>query len=503
MKLLKFTAALLCLLTMVTTSYAGPTTNEAEYAGDKSLTKEQQAEFQTRMDKGLELFDAGKYEDAEKEFKTILAFAPKKNLPNFNLGLVKYKQGDYKTAIDYFDKVIKGRSYYVGAAFYYKSICQYNLDQVPAAKKTAKRFTQNKFFYGPALGLAKTFESGSDEFLDNAKAAFADQNYELCLVELEESVLADTAKGKELTQQCKTAMQTEEGTAATVVVTAAPDRKKIWLDARYSQTDNAYQENTNTLAKALYSYQLGAEYVKAAAIDFGLGVTYDYSNAVDLTFFKDEVYGVYAPFFYRDGANRYAAEVFYNLSKNNDTDAYSEHGFYASYFYAGENYLAGIVGTASNKVALNTTFDYRKGSYTNVRLIATRYIGKLSLTGTVGVEDNLSGNQPIGTGFIPFAHKALRYGAAAAYDLTDKDKLTLRGNAAKRDYLDVISVNKTDRDDTYTNVSLTYQHVFNHNVKAWLQQTQTKNDSNFGNAELINKNYTENISTLGLSLVAF
>ena len=503
MKLLSYAAAVLCLLTMVTTSFAGPTTNMEEYKGDEKLTKEQQAQYQARMDKGLELFDAGKYEDAEKEFKAILAFAPKKNLPNFNLGLVKYKQGDYKTAIDYFDKVIKKRSYYIGAAFYYKAISQNNLEQTEAAKKTAKRFTQNRFFFGPNQQLVKSIESGSDEFLDNARAAYADQNYELCTAELEESVLADTAKGKELAQQCKAGLVAEETPVAPPTVVAAPDRKRIWFYARYSQTDNVYQEKTNTLGKALYSYQLGAEYIKAAAVDFGLGVTYDYSNAVDLTFFKDELYSVYVPLFYRDGNSRYAGQAFYNQSKNNDVDAFSESGAYASYFYTAEKYMAGIIGTASNKQALDNAFEYRKGSYTNLRLVASRFMGAFTLTGILGIEENLSGDQPAGVSFIPFAHKALRYSAAGAYDVTDKDKLTLRGSIAKRDYQKVISANGTDRDDTWSNYSLTYQHVFNRNVKAYLQQSYTMNDSNFGNAELINKNFTENISTLGLSLTAF
>ena len=103
---------------LVTTSFAGPTTNLEEYQGDKALTKDQQVKFQQLLDEGVKSYENGQYDQAEKNFKEIITFAPKKNLAYFNLGLVKYKQGDYKTAISYFDTVIKKRSYYVGAAFY-------------------------------------------------------------------------------------------------------------------------------------------------------------------------------------------------------------------------------------------------------------------------------------------------------------------------------------------------------------------------------------------------
>ena len=124
-RVIQFATALL-LLSVVTSSFASSITNREEYKGDAKLTKAQQEKFQQLLNSGVQHFQDTQYDAAETDFKAILEFAPKKNLAYYNLGLTKYRQGDYQGAIDYFDQVIKKHSYYVGAAFYYKSICQLN-----------------------------------------------------------------------------------------------------------------------------------------------------------------------------------------------------------------------------------------------------------------------------------------------------------------------------------------------------------------------------------------
>ena len=68
------------LFAIVLTTFAGPTTNREEFREDASLTKAQQQEYTEKFNKGSEYFDAGKYDLAEAEFKSILTFAPKKAL---------------------------------------------------------------------------------------------------------------------------------------------------------------------------------------------------------------------------------------------------------------------------------------------------------------------------------------------------------------------------------------------------------------------------------------
>jgi len=503
MRLIRILFAVISVLTLVTTSYAGPTTNAEEYQGDKKLSKAQEAEYQKHLDQGTQYFEQGQYDKAEAEYKEILKFAPSKNLAYFNLGLTKYKQGDYKSAISYFDNVIKKRSYYVGAAFYYKAISQNNLDEKDAALKTAKRFTQNRFFYKPSQSLVKSIQTGTDEYMENAKAALADENYELCLLELNESVLSDTKAGKEVTGKCQVGMTTEEKTSE-VVVEKIPNRYRVWLDSEISHTDNAYQENFNQYARYLYDTELGGEYVWASKVDYGIGASYKYSNAIDLPDFKDELWSVWIPFFYRANNSRYSAQLFYNLSKYEGGEAWSQTGAYANYFYTTDQYSVGVALAAAQKTSLETLFDYKKGPFTSARLIATRSINAWTVGGYVGSDKNDAGSQPVGTGLLPFGNTALRYGASLALDFNEMvSRLTLKGYGAHKDYIDMVSPNGTDRVDNTSTLSLTYLHKFNKNIRAWLEQSHTNNTSTYDNNEVINKNYSETMTTLGLSLVAF
>lgn len=496
--------SIISVVALVTTSHAGPTTNLKEYQGDKKLTKAQQADYQKYLDEGVQAFEQGQYDKAEENFKAITKFAPEKNLAYFNLGLTKYKQGDYAAAITYFDTVIKKRSYYVGAAFYYKAISQLNLEKKADALKTAKRFTPARFFYKPSQNLVKSIETGTDEYMENAKAAYADENYELCLLELEESVLTDTKSGKDMLTQCKNGMAKEDVVTKEVVVEKLPDRYRVWLDMKYSHTDNAYQENSNKFDRYLWEVEVGAEYLWANTVDYGIGASYQVSDAVDLPNFKDELLGVYVPLYYRSGSSRYNAQFFYNHSKFDSEDSWSQTGAFANYFYSSGDNVYGVVLSASQRNSLATAFDYKTGPFTSGRLIYTRYVDAFTLSGYVGADENRAGSQNLGAGLLPFGNRAVRVGASAAYDFNEMvSRLTLKASSAQKDYLDKVSPNGTDREDTTKVVSLTYLHKFNKNVKAFLEHAQTQNDSNYDNLEVINKTYTENLTTLGVSLVAF
>lgn len=504
MRFLRLLMSIVTVVAFVATSYAGPSTNLKEYQADKKLTKEQQAEYQRLLDEGVAHFEQGEYGKAEESFKSILKFAPEKNLAYFNLGLTKYKQGDYQAAVDYFDTVIKKRSYYVGAAFYYKAISLLNLGKKDEALKSAKRFTSARYFYKPSQSLIKSIQEGTDEYLENAKAAYADQNYELCLLELEESVLSDTSSGKELVNQCKTGMAKEDTATTEVVVEKLPNRKRIWLDAKYMHTDNAYQENSFKFERYLYEVEVGAEYLWANTVDFGIGASYQVSDAIDLPNFKDELLNVYIPLYYRANNHRYNAQIFYNHDKYNGDDAWSQSGAFANYFYSKGDNVFGLVGAASQRQSLKTSFDYKAGPFSSARALYTRYIDAWTLSVYVGADENRAGSQSVGTGLLPFGNRAVRGGASVAFNFNESvSRLTLRGSTAQKDYFDVVSPNGTDREDTQKIVSLAYSHKFNKNVRAWLEHAHTQNDSNYDNTEVINKNYTENLTTLGLSLMAF
>ncbi len=494
---------IVCLIIFVFTqiSYAGPTTNLEEYNGDKLLTPVQQQSFNQHLDSGIKFYENKQYDQAEKEFKAILEVAPKKNLAYFNLGLTKYRQGDYPEAIKYFDMVIKKRSYYVGAAFYYKAISQLNLDKNEEAIKTAKRFTPARFFYVPSQNLIQAIREGTDEYLSNAKVAALDENYELCLLEMEESVFTDARLGKDQIAKCKD--QPEVMPIRLEVKPSESYRYKLYADTRISLTDNVYQEDNRLVGKTLYSVEVGGEYILKNFIDYGIGGSYEYSNAVDLARFKDEYYNLYVPAFYREGDYSLSGQVYYSQNKNNDTNAYSTSGGFVNYFYNQPQYSVGFVGGASNRVSLNSAFDFRNGFYSTARIVVNKYIGSLTLGAYVGYDQNLSGDQPLGSNVLPFAFKAQRVGASAAYEFNKVSKLILRSNYSDRKYPNILSTQNIKREDKLSQYSLTYNHTFNKNVSVYIQQIYVNNDSTYDQREFINKNYIENETAVGLSLVTF
>lgn len=497
---MKLFGILTILLAVVLTTMAQSTINKPEYDADAKLTKQQKSEYAKRIEQGLKHFDNKNYDLAEAEFKAILKFAPKKTLAYFNLGLTKYKQGDYPEAIKNFDQVIKLKSYYVGAAFYYKAISQLNLEQNEEATKTAKRFTNARFFYSPSQALIKTIQTGSDEFYENAKLAAADGNYELCLLEMDESVLTDTRKGRELVTMCNLALKGEES-GPTAQTAAKNYYYNLFLDAHISQTDNVYQENSNKITKMTYFTEVGGEYVLRNKVDYGIGFSYDHYNAIDLGRFKDETYSVIVPLYYKADKKIFNAKAFYNLNKYQAADSYSDAGMAISYSYLESKYLLGFYGSSTKKTSLNTTFDYKAGTYNFARVIASRFINEFTVSALAGYEQNMSGDQPWGAFVLPYANKIMNYGLNVSYDLNKISKFSLRSNFANKDYTNKIST--IFREDKTASYVLAYHHVFNKNVKAYLQQSLIKNTSSYEAAEFINRNYDENLTTLGISLITY
>ena len=501
---MKSLSILTIIFALILTAYAGPTTNQEEYKGDALLTKKQQEEYTQRLEQGTQYFNSGKYDLAETEFKTILTFAPKKALAYFNLGLTKYRQENYQEAIKYFDKVIKMRSYYVGAAFYYKSISQLNLEQNDEAIKTAKRYTNARFFYKPAQSLIESIKTGSDEYYENAKLAYTDENYELCLLEMDESVLTDTRKGRELVTKCTLGLRAEAVEEKPEVEVVKGHYYNLYLDTHLSQTDNIYQETKNKLKKLTYFTEIGGEFILRNYIDTGVGFFYNQFNALDLARFKDETYNIHIPLYFRLNKNKFSGEIFYNLNKFDTADAYSDTGLGLNYSYNEDKYLLGFYGSTLSRTSLNQNFNYKAGTYNVARVMGSRYINEFTLSANAGYEQVISGDQPWGSTILPYANKTVSYGLLLSYDLNKASKISLRTNLALKDYSHKLSSNNIYRDDKTTSFILAYQHAFTNNIKAYIQQSMIKNISNYESpAELIDRNYTENITTLGLSLLSY
>lgn len=466
---------------------------------ESTISKEE--ESARRLKQGVQYFDSGKYDLAETEFKAILDFTPNSPLAYFNLGLTKYKQGHYPEAIKNFDKVIQMRSDYTGAALYFKAISQMNLDQTEEAIKTAKRHTQARFFVKDLKALVNTIQTGSDEYFENAKLAAADENYELCLLEMDQSALTDTRKGKELVNKCTLGLKVSPSKDIEV---AKAYYYSLYLDAHVSQTDNIYQENTNILKKLTYFTEIGGEFVLRNKIDTGIGLSYNQFNAIELPRFKDETYNIYIPFYYKNNNNYFGTKAFFNNNKYEGLDSYSDTGL--SFFYSHlekKKYLLSFYVSTLARTSFKSDFDYKAGTNNFARLYGSRFINELTVSASIAYEQTHTGDQPWGAFILPYANKTMSYGLSFKYDFDKISSLNLRSNYSVKDYSNKLSPNNIYRNDKFTGLSLIYQHIFNKKVKAYLQQSMNKNISNYDDTEFINRNYTENMTIIGMSLVTY
>lgn len=467
-------------------------------AGEVGYKKLSGAEIRD-LNQGIKHFVAKQYEPAEAEFNSVIASNPKNSLAYYNLGLTKYRMGDYPEAIRNFDAVTKMPTPYKGAAYYYKAIAQLNLGQNKEALETATKYKQANFFYQPSRDLAKAIKSGSDEYYENAKAAEADGNYELCLVEINQSVLTDTYSGRELTTKCLA----ELGRAREAYL-SEKNYYKLYLDTFISQSDNIYQKNSGILTKQVYIADVGGEYLFRNKVDVGVGFNYNHVNAVDLARFKVETWGFHIPFYYRSNAHYMGLTPFYDLNKFVDKNSFSDAGSSFFYTYTERNkYRLGFNGGMSERTSLDANFDYKAGNINYIRLFGTYFIDQFSVSANTLFEQNDTGDLPMGPFVLPYANNALGYGVEFSYDFDRSSILKLKYSQTEKDFLNIFSPNGTDRKDKLTRTVLTYHYIFNRYIKAFIQQSLAKNVSNYAEDEFINKNYKENVTALGLSLITY
>lgn len=491
------------ICTTVLKTYAEPMNIQESLIDDLTENQKTKKKLIDHLKQGIQYFETKKYDSAEAEFKKILNLNPKNTIAYFNLGLTKYKQGLYPEAIEYFDIVTKMHSYYVGASFYYKSISQVNLEQPEEAIKTAKQYKKENFFYQPLQRLIAAIENGTDEYFENAKDAAADGNYELCLLEINQSVLSDTYKGRELITKCIVDLK-RATSRETFKIEDEKNYYKLYFDTYISQTDNVYQKNKNALSKQVYFAEIGGEYLFKNTIDIGFGFNYNHLNAVDLPRFKAERFSLSIPTSYRSNGNYMGITPFYDLNKHVGEDSYSDAGISLFYYHLDKkNYRLGLYGSTAKRTSLSTDFDYRAGTINYAKLFASRYIDELSISANVAFEQNNIGDLKMGSFVLPYANNTIIYGLGASYDFNRFSVLNLRYSLAVKDYVHIFLPNQSDRRDEQTRSVLSYHYMFNENIKVFLQQSFIKNKSNYDEHAFINKNYDENITAIGLSFLAY
>lgn len=463
------------------------------------LRAEKRPPYADGVERGIKNFEMRRYLEAEQEFLAVLKKYPKNTVAAYNLGLAQYRQKNFEKAIDSFTMAANNtKNYYSRPATYYKAVALLNLDQRREALTIAKNYEQKDFIKERMTELVAAIESGTDSNYSNAMAAEKEGNYELCLLELEESILTDTRRGKELSTLCMNELygrRTEE---------PGSTYYKLFLDSQLSLTDNIYQTFDNKLAKSIYLVDVGGEYLLRSFIDFGLGLNYSYFNGVDVPNLKRETYTASIPMYVKNRSYSFGLSPYYEQTKITDNNYYSASGgeFHTTVSERND-YVLGLVGKAEKRTAMNPEYELRSGDYGFLKFFLTEYFGDFSINGNVAIESTATGDQELGPFLVPVANKNMMYGLGFSYDFTDSLSFNLRGLYSEKDFTHVVSPLGTDRRDFNRRASAALFYRFNRNFRTFLQYSQAENISNYDDNEIINRNYKENVSSLGISVLMF
>jgi Tfp pilus assembly protein PilF len=459
---------------------------------------EQRPPYADGIERGLQYFENRQYDLAADEFSAVLKKYPGNPVASYNLGLAQYRKGQFSQAIDSFDITARSKSYYRGPATYYKAISLMNLGQNDDALKLARNYEQKNFITARMTELASAIQTGTDTAYESAVTDEHEGNYELCLLDLEESVLTDTIKGRDLSTRC---LYELKGRPLPELDTTY---YKLYLDSQVTQSDNIYETNSDAITKSIYSVEVGGEYLFRNFIDYGIGASYNYLNGNDLPNFKRETININIPTYLRKSHYTFGLSPYYELNKLVASDVYSATG--AEFHTTSSdrnNYVYGIVGKYEKRTSLDDENSYLAGDYGFTRFFGTKYFGSFSINANTSFENTDSGDQPIGPYKIPAANKALAYGLGISYDFDEHSTLNLRGSITDRDYTHVVSPLGTDRMDHTRRWALAYYLRFNKNVRGFLQYGSAKNESNYNETEIIDRNYSENTTSLGISLLSY
>ncbi|MCC2680225.1 MAG: hypothetical protein K0R29_2801 [Pseudobdellovibrio sp.] len=464
-----------------------------------TLRAEKRPPYADGIEAGIKNFETRNYVAAENDFVGVLKKYPKNAVAAYNLGLAQYRQKKFENAIESFEVAEQSpKSFYSRPAKYYKAVALLNLDQRGEALRIAKNYEQKDFIKERMTELVSAIESGTDQSMENARAAEKEGNYELCLLEMEESILSDTRKGKELSTLCINELYGRRP------VERGDTYYKLYLDSQITQTDNLYQMNDNILGKSVYNIDVGGEYLWRAPIDYGLGLNYNYFNGIDVPNLKREIYTASIPLYVQNRGYSFGFKPYYEHNKVTDNNFYSASGVeFHTTASERRDFVVGVTGKAEKRSHMNPEYELRSGDFGYLRLFWTEYFGDFSFNANVAAESTATGDQPLGPFLVPAANKAMIYGLGLSYDITEEFQANIRGLYTERDYTHVVSPLGTDRKDFNRRLSGALFYRFNRNFRTFLQYTQGENVSNYDNNEILNRNYKENISSFGISLLLF
>jgi len=432
----------------------------------------------------------------------------------FNLGVAQYKQKKFDDSKKSFSQAIILKTKLTDAALFYSALAEFNLVQYPAAEALIKKINKSSIFFTKGQELQLAIRTNSDSMLLKSKQAYSEFDYESCLEFIQESYFADHPTGLNISSICqnKLVLERQEYSQAVPSVTQSlpalrSDDSAVSMDMFYYYADlgtgfsnNIFLTNAAPTERAVYQVSGGAEYILRKSYDLGLGINYDYSNVVSLANASNAYINIYSPItFYYDSSDL-ALLMYLSTAQNNSVATYRKTGASAAYKYGLADFQFELALDVSTKSAVTATYNYVNGSYFYSKFATSYFIDKNKLTGYVSASQNNSGDQPVTGGTLPYANKDTELGALASFWLTKSSRVIFSYSVAKINYLNKHSVNNIFRADEEYRIKLKFENKLNNYLKLYLEAVLTDHKSNYGNNEVINKNYKENLLIFGLFL---
>lgn len=453
--------------------------------------------------KAIELISQNKYTEAIVELSTSLKTNNKDAVDWFNLGVASYKNKNYPASVRALQKVVELKSDLKDAALYYKALGEFNQLQNETALRSIGAISDTSRFYKTGNELKAAIENQSDDIFLEAKAAFEEEDYEGCVESIKDSLLSDHPTGIQLLEKCKNKI-TEASSPAPVI--AQKESSKIYISARLngSSSNNAYLTNSATTRRFSLEAAFAAEYLYSAeSSDFGAGITYESSasgsgstsssRTIDGRESQTMLYAPYTKYF---SNQEISAEPYYSATTVDSISAYYQQGLSLNYIYNWSDYNFSFSPELSRKIARNTTYAYMEGTYSSMK--AALSYEKESTKASLYINPSLSAtaDESVTGGTIPYANRAIDVGATMAQWLGQSYKISAVFSSSKKNYTNKYSSIYREDQTRYFKIQGLYKSTAN--TKVYIESANTTNVSNYDNTQLVNKNYTENVISLGV-----
>lgn len=451
------------------------------------------------------------YKTAQKLLLQSLQDKPHDELSLFNLGICQYQLKDFKGAADSFDQVSLLRGGYESAAHYYGALANLNLGLNANALKKARAVSRQSELYPQAEDLIRSLQQQSDEFLRLAEKAYAEYEDEQCLSYLNQSIWSDHPKGVQLRKKCQDELDEEQKSAADALFKQGTDElqqplqdtknKKsphdlyLFADLSLGYDNNIYTVENTPTGRPLSEAVLGFEYLYKTQFDIGLGASYDYNNVIGVTNYQDSYINAYVPLnFYFENSDLHT-EIYTNITQANSETSYTQYGLNLSYIYDLSDFSLKFVTDQSQKKSVDAAYDYVNGHYSIYKLegIYENESFKFSLMAAYNI--NQSEDLVLTGGTLPFAYRSTDAGLFLAYK-NQMGRLSLYTQLSHRNYLNDYAGFK--RQDDASTVRLRYDFKISSQSKIYFEDELYSNKSNYDQNQILNKNFTENISRIGV-----